>query len=90
MFTIQAINGSPQDEDANSDAVLVGSNGQSYTADFSDIAGYTNFNDGQISVAKGGTATGAATFQVPEGVKVAKVQWQSSGGFGSTVQWNVP
>ena len=89
VFTIAAISGSPQNEDANSDAVLVGSNGQSYTADFSDIAGYTNFNDGQISVAQGATATGAVTFQVPEGVKVAKVQWQPS-GFGSAVQWNVP
>ena len=89
VFTIQAISGSPKDEDANNDAVLVGSNGQSYTADFSSIAGYTDFNDGQISVAQGAMATGAVTFQVPEGVKVAKVQW-TPGGFGSAVQWNVP
>ncbi len=81
--------GSPQDEDANNDAVIVGANGQSYTADFDDIAGYTNFADGVIHVAQGDTVTGAVTFQLPERVKVAKVQWGVSSNFGSVVQWNV-
>jgi hypothetical protein len=88
VFTIKAISGSPQDEDANSDAVLVGSNGQSYTADFSSIAGYTNFSNGEIRVAQGESSTGAVTFQVPDGVKVAKVQWTPGGILGSAVQWN--
>lgn len=88
VFTILAVSGSPSNEDANSDAAIVGSNGQTYTADFDSIAGYTNFNDGQISVAQGEKATGAVTFQVPTGVKVSKVQWTPAGGFGDTVQWN--
>ena len=88
VFTILAVNGSPSNEDANSDAVIVGSNGQTYTADFDSIAGYTNFNDGQINVAQGDKATGAVTFQVPTGVKVTKVQWTPAGGFGNTVQWS--
>jgi hypothetical protein len=87
VFTITALKGSPQDEDANNDAVIVGSNGQSYTADFSDIAGYTNFDNGAIQVAQGDTETGSVTFQVPDGVKVAKVQW-TPGAFGSAVQWD--
>ena len=90
VFTIKALSGSPSDEDANSDAALIGSNGQTYTADFDSIAGYTNFNDGSIDVAQGDTVTGAVTFQVPSGVAVSKVQWTPGGGFGSTVQWNVP
>jgi hypothetical protein len=90
VFTIKALNGSPSNEDANSDAALVGSNGQTYTADFDSIAGYTNFNSGSIDVAQGDTVTGAVTFQVPTGVAVSKVQWTPDGGFGSTVQWNVP
>lgn len=90
VFTIKALTGSPRDEDANSDAALVGSNGQTYTPDFDNIAGYTNFNNGDITVAQGDTATGAVTFQVPIGVMVSKIQWSESGGFGSTVQWNVP
>jgi hypothetical protein len=87
VFTIKALNGSPQNEDANTDAAVIGSNGQTYTADFSSIAGYTNFNNGSIQVAQGETQTGAVTFQVPNGVKVLEVQWTPSGGFGSTVQW---
>jgi hypothetical protein len=88
VFTITALNGSPSDEDANINAVIVGSDGQTYTADFDAIAGYTNFNDGAIQAAQGEKTTGAVTFQVPTGVKVAKVQW-TAGGFGNTVQWNV-
>lgn len=90
VFTIKALSGSPKDEDANSDAALIGSNGQTYTADFNSIAGYTNFNNGSVDVAQGDTVTGAVTFQVPTGVAVSKVQWSSGGGFGSTVQWSVP
>ena len=90
IFTIKAISGSPQNEDANNDAALVGSDRQTYNADISSIAGYTNFSEGQIKVAQGDSATGAVTFQVPMAVKVSKVQWSSSAGFGSTVQWNAP
>jgi hypothetical protein len=86
VFTITALTGSPQDEDANNDAAIIGSNGQTYTADFDGIAGYTNFNDGSIDVAQGETVRGAVTFQVPDGVKVAEVQW-TPGGFSATVQW---
>lgn len=88
VFKIKALSGSPKDEDANTDAVIVGSNGQTYTFDIDDIAGYTNFNNGEIQVAQGETATGAVVFQVPDGVKVAEVQW-TGGGFGSAVQWDV-
>jgi hypothetical protein len=89
VFTIKALSGSPQDEDANNDAAAIGSNGQTYTADIYDIAGYTNFSNGAIHVAQGETTTGAVVFQVPDGIKVTKVQWSSASGFGSTVQWDV-
>lgn len=89
VFTITALNGSPRDESADNDAVIVGSNGQTYTSDFDTIAGYTDFSNGQINVAQGEKATGAVTFQVPTGVKVSKVQWTPAAGFGDTVQWNV-
>jgi hypothetical protein len=88
VFKIKALSGSPKDEDANTDAVIVGSNGQTYNFDIGNIAGYTNFNNGEIQVAQGETATGAVVFQAPDGVKVAEVQW-TGGGFGSAVQWDV-
>jgi len=89
VFAIKALSGSPQDEDANDDAAVVGSNGQTYNADLDDITGYTNFSNGQIKVAQGDTTTGAVVFQLPDGIKVTEVQWSASAGFGSTVQWDV-
>jgi hypothetical protein len=89
VFTIKALSGSPQNEDANNDAVVVGSNGQTYTADLDQITGYTNFSNGSINVAQGEITTGAVVFQVPAGVKVTRVQWSAASGFGSTVQWDV-
>jgi hypothetical protein len=86
---IKALTGSPQNEDANTDAVLVGGNGQNYSADFGDIVGYTNFDSGAIRVAQGDTVTGSVAFQVPDGVTVSMVQWSALNGFGSMVEWNV-
>jgi hypothetical protein len=54
IFTITGISGTLSD-DANNDATLVGSNGQTHTADFGSIAGYTNFNSGEDHVGAGRT-----------------------------------
>jgi hypothetical protein len=89
IFRVKALAGSPQNEDANNDAVVVGGNGRTYPADFDGIAGYTNFNTGTIHVAQGETVTGSVTFQVPNGVTVSKARWTALSGFGSTVEWNV-
>jgi hypothetical protein len=90
VFGVKALTGSPQDEDANNDAVIIGSNGQNYSADFEGIAGYTNFDHGAIHVSKGETVTGSVTFQLPENVKVSTVQWTALSGFGSTAEWIGP
>jgi len=88
VFLITAVRGRPKDDDANNDAVLVGSNGKTYTCDFTDIAGYGNFSGGVIQLAQGSTTTGAVSFQVPDGVQVTDVQWSPGNGFGgATVQW---
>jgi ABC-type uncharacterized transport system ATPase component len=86
---VKALTGSPQSEDANNNAVVIGGNGHTYSADFDGIAGYTNFDDGTIRVAQGETVTGAVTFQVPNGVTVSNVTWTALSGFGSMVQWIV-
>ena len=90
LFQVKALTGSPQDEDANNNAVIIGSNGQNYAADFDGIAGYTNFDHGAIHVSKGETVTGSVTFQLPEDVKVSTVQWTALSGFGATVEWIGP
>lgn len=93
VFIIKAISSSgPQQEDAESDAALVGSNGKTYLSDIIPIVGYTDFSLGEIHAAQGDIATGAIAFQVPTEVKVSKIQWStfSSSGVQSIVQWNVP
>jgi hypothetical protein len=88
VFAIRALSGSPQDENPKNAAAVIGSNGQTYSADLKDIAGYTNFGNGTFRLAQGETLTGSVTFQIPEAVKVAKVQW-TPGGPRPTVQWEV-
>jgi len=90
VFRVKALTGSPQDEDANNNAVIIGSNGQNYAADFDGIAGYTNFDHGAIHVSEGETVTGSVTFQLPENVKVSTVQWTALSGFGAKVEWIGP
>jgi hypothetical protein len=89
IFRVKALTGSPQNEDANNDAVVIGGNAQTYSADFDGIAGYTNFDHGTIHVAQGETVTGSVTFQVPNGVTVSTVKWTALSGFGSTAEWIV-
>jgi hypothetical protein len=89
VFEIKVLKGSLQNENANNDAAVIGSNGRTYNADFDAIGGYTNFSNGSIKVAQGETATGAVTFQVPDGIKVTKLQWTGASGYGSAVQWHV-
>ena len=90
VFRVKALTGSPQHEDANNNAVIIGSNGRNYGADFDGIAGYTNFDHGAIHVSKGETVTGSVTFQLPKDVKVSTVQWTALSGFGATVEWIGP
>ena len=87
VFRITAVTGSPKGEDAYNDAALVGSNGHTYISDFSAVAGYGSFNDGVVQVARGGTTTGAVSFQVPDKVQVTDIQWWSANGFGTRVRW---
>jgi hypothetical protein len=89
VFQVKALTGSPKDEDANNDAVVIGGNGQTYSADFAGIAGYTNFTHGAIHVSQGKTVTGSVTFQLPNDDTVSAVKWTALSGFGSTVEWNV-
>lgn len=88
VFRIKGLTGSPQGEDAITDAVLVGADGRQYPADPNRVAGYANFDDGAIHLTPGETATGAVAFQVPDGVAVSAVEWTALSGFGSMVEWN--
>jgi hypothetical protein len=78
-------------DDANSDMTLIGSDNQSYTADFDTVSECTNFNSGQYTLAPGESSTGCVVFQVPNGVNTTKVQFQTQSGLSqSTGEWLVP
>ena len=66
--------------------MVIGGNGQYYSADFDGIAGYTNFDHGAIHAAQGETVTGSVTYRLPNAVTVSTVQWTALSGFGSTVK----
>jgi len=75
-------------DDANNDTSLIGSDDQTYQPDFSTIAGCTNFDDGMYTIPSGQESIGCVTFQVPDAVKPAKVQFSLGGGFGGVAgQW---
>ena len=78
-------------DDANSDASVIGSDNQTYNFDLNDIAGCTNFDNGEFTVATGSTSTGCVVFQLPTGVSVSKVRFDINGGFGNNIaEWLVP
>ena len=89
VFTIRALTGTPHDEDANSDADIVGSDGLHYTGWIgTTAAGYTNFDHGVIHVAAGHVVTGAVMFEVTQSVGVARIEWTGTALQG-TVQWRL-
>jgi hypothetical protein len=86
-FTITGDSGQASD-DANNDAVAVGSDGQDYTPAFDRIAEGTNFNGGDFNVSPGRQVIGWVVFELPPGVSVAQVQW-SPGLGGQVATWDV-
>jgi hypothetical protein len=77
-------------DDANSDITIVGSDNQTYQADFDSVSECTNFNSGQYTLAPGESTTGCVVFQLPNAVKTAKVEFQTQSGLStSTGEWVV-
>lgn len=89
QFKLTEQSGSDSD-DANSNAVVVGSDGQDYTPTFDQVANGTNFNSGEYNLSAGQSVTGWVSFELPAGVSVAQVQWTPDGGFSdNAATWTV-
>ena len=88
VLTVKAVHGALRGVNAYRDAAVVGSNGRTYRPAAGPIAGYAGFRHGRVSVAQGGSATGAVTFRLPAGVSVSRVTWAA--GDGSALRWPVP
>ena len=74
---------------ANNETTVILSNGHTTVADFNPIAGCGNFDNGQIQLATGASATGCVTFQVPKGQKVLTVRYGNTVFPGTTAAWHV-
>jgi hypothetical protein len=88
VFKITDTGSNQISDDANSNASIIASNDQSYTADFDNVSECTNFNDGEYQLAKDQSVTGCVVFQVPTDLKVTTVEW--SPGFDENFgEWKV-
>jgi hypothetical protein len=88
VFTITVPFGGLKGEDVKRAAAAIGSDGRIYSADINTV-GDDSFDNRSIRAAMLGTpVTGSVTFQVPDGIKVLKIEWATSGR-GSAVQWAV-
>ena len=89
-FTIKGVSGSASD-DVNNDGTIIGSDSQVYSFVSNGLAAGTNFNSGTWNVSPGTQEIGWETVELPDSVKVAKVEWSASGGFGGAPDtWLLP
>lgn len=86
-FTVTGKTGQSSD-DANSDAVTVGTDQQDYTPSFDTITAGTNFNSGDFNVTPGQSVTGWVAFELAPGVTMASVQWTPGIG-GQSATWTL-
>ena len=89
IFTVRGVRGSI-DDDAYNDAVFIGSNGKRYQWSFAYLAGHhPSFTNGVFRLQPGKSVTGTVTAVLPNGVKVVRVRWTASSGFGQAVTWHL-
>jgi hypothetical protein len=88
QFRVRAI--TPVDENANNNATATGADEQAYTSSLTSGAEGTNFADGAIRLQPGDSLVGWVTFELPDGVRITKVQWTPASGFSArAAQWLV-
>jgi hypothetical protein len=86
-FTIKGVAGQESD-DANSDAVAIGTDTTEYQSTFTGTADGGNFSSGEFEVSPGQSVSGWVTFEVPAGQTVKSVQWQPGFNNGAAT-WTV-
>jgi hypothetical protein len=86
-FTIKGVSGQESD-DANTDAVTIGTDTTEYSFSSVSTADGGNFSYGEFKVSPGQVVSGWVTFELPAGQQVTSVQWQP--GFNSgAATWTV-
>lgn len=76
---------------SQSDVSVIGSDDQSYTADFATVTECSDFTDGWFLIAAGSSKAGCVVFALPTGVTVAKVRYSPSSGISQDIgEWLNP
>jgi Domain of unknown function (DUF4352) len=91
LVTLKNTGSSALQGNANDDSTLIGSNNQSYTADFDAVRECTNFSSGSYHLTPGASATSCVVFVMPVGVTPAKFQYSPNSGFSNDFgEWLIP
>lgn len=78
------------DENSTNSVTVTGTNEQAYGASLTAVAAGTNFASGRILLQPGSSLVGWVPFELPDGVRIARVQWTPAAGFGShSAEWRV-
>jgi hypothetical protein len=88
-FQVSGVKGTASD-DANSNAVAIGNDQQTYQTGFEGLADGTNFDSGQFNVSAGQSSVGWVAFEVKNGVTITSVKWTPESGMtSSSATWTV-
>lgn len=88
QFRVTAITST--DENANNNTTVTGADEQAYSSSFMPVAAGTNFASGQIRLQPGSSLVGWVSFELPDGVRITKVQWTPQAGLGTqSAEWLV-
>lgn len=91
MLTIKNVGTSAVEDDANNDAVMVGSNDEDYATDLHPVTECTNFDVGVYRLDASESARGCVVFVLPRGVTPAKFKYTPSSGFANDFgEWLIP
>jgi hypothetical protein len=74
--------------DANYSMTVMGSDGQTYSADYGTVSGCTNFESGDFQLPLSNTATGCVVFELPTSVAVQSIQFTLAPGYLDVAEWS--
>jgi hypothetical protein len=88
-LTLDNSSGYEVDGDANEALTLIGSDGQTYAANYQPVTQCTNFGTGSglIDLAAGSSASGCVVFELPTSVTVRSIWFSLAAGYLDVAEW---
>lgn len=73
---------------ANYSTTAIGSDGQTYTADYGTVSECTNFTYGDFELPPSNSATGCVVFELPTDVTIETIHFSLASGYLDTAAWS--